>query len=119
MSITEASEITKTWQEGHHQGPRRVSGAPLGCVGCPLGCLVAPLGAPFGLYLAPTEETPNIDLLFPNSSLYRRRRRFKIGAARRSCPTLCWKEEPPPGDPPSPWTPPGCVVSSPPWTMGP
>src|SRR3954464_1870263 len=33
----------------------------------------------------PDEETPNIDLLFPFSSLYRRRRRFKIGAARRSC----------------------------------
>src|SRR4051812_26448585 len=47
-----------------------------------------PLGPPFGLYLAPTEETPNIDLLFANSSLYRRHRRcrFKIGAARRSCP---------------------------------
>src|SRR3954469_8876994 len=41
---------------------------------------------PFGLYLVPAEETPNIDLLFPFSSLYRRRRRFKIGAARRSCP---------------------------------
>src|SRR3954462_9755603 len=24
-----------------------------------------------------------------------------------------------PGDPPSPWMPPGCAVSSPPWTMGP
>src|SRR4051812_38097117 len=41
---------------------------------------------PLGLYLAPAEETPNIDLLFLNSSLYRRRRPFKIGAARRSCP---------------------------------
>ena len=47
---------------------------------------MAPLGAPLGLYLAPAEETPNIDLLFPFSSLYRRRCRFKIGAARRSCP---------------------------------
>ena len=60
--------------------------APLGRATCPPGCLVAPLGAPFGLYLAPAEETPNIDLLFPFSSLYYRRRRFKIGAARRSCP---------------------------------
>src|SRR4051812_27392376 len=46
----------------------------------------APLGAPFGLYLVPAEETPNIDLLFPFYSLYRCRRRFYIGAARRSCP---------------------------------
>src|SRR3954466_2483069 len=52
----------------------------------PHGCPVAPLGAPFGLYLVPAEETPNIDELFPFSSLYRRRLRFKIGAARRSCP---------------------------------
>src|SRR3954462_15582914 len=50
--------------EWTHQGPRRVPGAPLGRATCPPGCLVAPLGAPFGLYLAPSEETPNIDLLF-------------------------------------------------------
>src|SRR3954467_14585409 len=36
-----------------------------------------PLCASFGLYLVPAEETPNIYLLFPFSSLYRRRR-FKI-----------------------------------------
>src|SRR4051812_46098508 len=47
---------------------------------------VAPLDAPLGLYLAPAEETPKIDLLFPISSPYRRHRRFKIRAARRSCP---------------------------------
>ena len=61
--------------------------SPLGRATCPPVCLVAPLGAPFGLYLSPTEETPNIDLLFLKSSLYRPlRRRFKIGVARRSCP---------------------------------
>ena len=43
-----------------------------------------PLGALFGLYLVPVEETPNIDLLFPFSSLYCRRR-MQIGAAGKSC----------------------------------
>ena len=47
----------------------------------PPGCLVAPLGAPLGLYLAPAEETPNVEVFFPISSL-NHRRRFKIGAAR-------------------------------------
>src|SRR4051794_37215104 len=100
-------------------GPTRALGGslapPLGQSGHPPGCPVAPLGAPFGLYLVPAEETPNIDMLFMFSSLYRRLRCIKIGAARRSCR----KEEPPPGDHPLPWTPPGCAVSSPPWTMGP
>src|SRR4051812_11974299 len=69
------------------ESPRKEgSGHTRGRAGHPPDCLVAPLGAPFGLYLDPVDETPNIDLLFANSSLYRRRRRFKIGAARRSCP---------------------------------
>src|SRR3954464_9963441 len=69
---------------GLQKGPWR--GPILGRVGHPPGCPMAPLGAPFGLYLVPAEETPNIDMLFPFSSLYRRRCRFKIGSARRSCP---------------------------------
>src|SRR3954466_10248398 len=73
----EQTEIIDTF--GTYQWP------PLGRAGHPPGCPVAPLGAPFGLYLAPAEETPNIDLLFPFSSLCRHRR-SKIGAARRSCP---------------------------------
>src|ERR1041385_4923636 len=40
---------------------------------------------PLRLYLALGVETPKINLLFANSSLYRRHRRFKIGAAWRSC----------------------------------
>ena len=47
---------------------------------------MGPLGAPLRLYLALGVETPNIDLTFANSPLYRRRRRFKIRAAWRSCP---------------------------------
>src|SRR4051812_2916619 len=55
-------------------GPTRAPGGclvrpPLGRATCPPGCPVAPLGAPFGQYLAHAEETPNIDLLFTNSSL--------------------------------------------------
>src|SRR3954462_1679015 len=69
---------------GLQKGPWR--GPTLGRAGHPPGYPVAPLDAPFGLYLVPAEETPNIDLLFSFSSLYRCRRRFKIGAARRSCP---------------------------------
>ena len=82
-------------RQGLQKGPRR--DPTLGRVGHPPGCPVAPLGAPFVLYLVPAEETPKIDLLFPFSSLYRHRCRFKIGAARRSCP--------------------GCAMSSPlvPW----
>src|SRR3954470_15755236 len=45
-----------------------------------------PPGAPLCLYLALGVETPNINLTCANSPLYRRRRRFKIGAAWRSCP---------------------------------
>src|SRR3954463_7221347 len=81
----------------HPRARRAPSGPP---------CPPPPLGVPFGLYLVPTEETPNIDLLFPFSSLYRHRHRFKIGAARRSCPDTLPKEEPPLGDHPSPWMPP-------------
>src|SRR3954464_11626927 len=69
---------------GLQKGPWH--GPTLGRAGHPPGCPVAPLGAPFGLYLVPAEETPNIDLLFPFSSLYRCRCHFKIGAARRSRP---------------------------------
>src|SRR3954469_4471216 len=71
--------------QGLQKGPWR--DPTLGRAGHPPGCPVAPLSAPFSLYLVPAEETPNIDLLFPFSSLYRHRRRFKIGAARRSCPS--------------------------------
>src|SRR3954469_2376874 len=70
--------------QGLQKGPWR--GPTLGRARGPPGCPVDPLGAPLRLYLPPDEETPNIDLLFPFSSLYCRHRRFKIGAARRSCP---------------------------------
>src|ERR1043165_8180336 len=67
-------------QEGRWRGPT------LGCARDPHDCPVGPLGAPLRLYLALRVETPNIDLFLVNSPLYRRRRRFKIGAAWRSYP---------------------------------
>ena len=68
---------------GSQKGPWR--GPTLGRAGHPPGCPVGPLGAPLHLYLSLQVETPNIDLFSANSPLYRRRRRFKIGAAWRSC----------------------------------
>src|SRR3954470_22138362 len=56
-------------------GAGRPRGAP--------GSLVEPLTAPLRLYITPAEEIPNIEVFFPISSLYRRRRRCKIGATRR------------------------------------
>src|SRR3954471_17936046 len=41
----------------------------------------------------------------------------RSGLPGDAAPTPCRKEESPPEAPPSPWTPPGCAVSSPPWTM--
>ena len=70
--------------QGLQKGPWR--GPTLGRARKPPGRPVAPLGALLRLYLPPDEETPNIDLLFSFSSLYRRHRHFKIGAAWRSCP---------------------------------
>src|ERR1043165_6032916 len=58
-----------------HPGPRRApSWLPRGSPRRPLR-LYLPLGV----------ETPKADLIFANSSLFRRRHRFNIGAAWRSC----------------------------------
>ena len=69
--------------QGLQKGPWR--SPTLGRARGPPGCPVDPLSAPLRLYLHPDKETPNIDFLFLFSSLYRRHRRFKIGAAWRSC----------------------------------
>ena len=42
-------------------------GKGLGRAGGPPGSLVAPLAPSFGLYLAPAEEIPNIEVLFPKA----------------------------------------------------
>src|SRR3954467_6857681 len=80
-------------QEGRWRGP------PLGRARDPPDCLVGPLDAPLRLYLPLGVETPNIDLFFANSPLYRRRRRFKIGAAWRSCPGTLPERRTPSGRP--------------------
>ena len=59
----------------HPRSRQGASWLPCGSPRCPLR-----------LYLALGVETPNIDLFSANLPLYRRRRRFKIGAAWRSCP---------------------------------
>ena len=56
-------------------------------------------GASLRLYLALGVETPNIDLFSANSPLYHRRRRFKIGAAWRSCSGTLPEGETPSGRP--------------------
>ena len=66
-------------QEGWWRGPT------LGRAGHPPGCPVGPLDAPLRLYLPLGVETPKQEPFFVKPSLFRRRRRFKIGAAWRSC----------------------------------
>ena len=41
------------------------------------------------------------------------------GSPGEAVPAPCRREDWPPEASPSPWSPPGCAVSSPPWTMGP
>src|ERR1041384_306365 len=55
-------------QEGPWRGPT------LGRARRPPGFLVGPLDAPLRLYLPLGVETPNTDLIFANSSLFRLRR---------------------------------------------
>src|ERR1041384_6117457 len=76
-------------QEGPWHGPT------LGRARRPPGVLVGPLAAPLCLYLPLGVETPNADLIFATSSLFRRRRRFKIGAAWRSCSGTLPEEDTP------------------------
>src|ERR1043165_6578139 len=87
ISVQEASGRTKRGKRGHHQGARRVPGAAptLGRAGCPPGCPVGPLDAPLRLYLPLGVETLKHEPFFAKPSLFRRRRRFKIGASWRSC----------------------------------
>src|SRR3954469_12211319 len=66
-------------QEGAWRGPA------LGHARGPPGFPVGPLGSPLRLYLRPGVETPNTEPFFAKPSLFRRRRRFKIGDAWRSC----------------------------------
>src|SRR4051812_10457408 len=103
--------------QGLQKGPWR--DPTLGHAGHPPSCPVAPLGAPFGLYLVPAEETPNIDCYSRSPLCTAAAAVSRSGLPGEAAPAPYRKEEPPPGDHPSPWTSPRCAVSSPPWTMGP
>ena len=83
---------------GDQEGPWR--DPTLGRSRRPPGFLVGPLDSPLRLYLSLGVETPNTDLICANSSPFRRRRRFKIGAAWRSCSDTLPEGETPPGDHP-------------------
>src|SRR4051812_15188990 len=80
-------------QEGPWRGPT------LGRARRPPGFLVGPLDAPLRLYLPLGEETPKTDPFFARTSLFRRRRRFKIRAAWRSCSGTLPEGETPSGKP--------------------
>src|ERR1041385_8062071 len=82
---------------GSQEGPWR--GPTLGRARMPPGCLVGPLDTPIRLYLPLGVETPNTDSSFAISPLFRRRRRFKIGAACRSCSGTLPEEATPSGRP--------------------
>ena len=101
ISMTEPSGKVKREQEGHHQGPRRVPGAPpLGRARGPPDCPGWPPDSSLRLYLPLGSETPGQKPFFAKPSLFRCRCRFKIGAAWRSCSGTLPKEKPPPGDHP-------------------
>src|SRR3954465_12768196 len=82
----EPSGITKVWKGGHHQATRRVPGAapPWAAPGGLLAALWV-LSPPFRLYFPPVWKPLEAEPFFAKPSLFRRRRRFNIGAAWRSC----------------------------------
>src|SRR3954470_22106828 len=80
-------------QEGAWRGPT------LGRARGPPGCPVGPLGPPFRLYLPPGTENPNREPFFAKPSMFRRHRRFKIGAAWRSCSGTLSEGDTPSGRP--------------------
>src|ERR1043165_9155361 len=82
---------------GSQKGPWR--GPTLGRAGHPPGFPMGPLDAPLRLYLPLGVETPKEEPFFANPSLFCRRRRFKIGAAWRSCSGTLPEGETPSGRP--------------------
>ena len=82
---------------GDQEGPWR--GPTLGRARDPPDCLVGPLDAPLRLYLPLGVETPKTDSSFAISPLFRRHRRFKIGAPWRSCSGTLPGEATPSGRP--------------------
>src|SRR3954462_4270491 len=100
ISVTEPSGVIKKNKGGHNrdqEGPWR--GPTLGRARRPPGFLLGPLDTPLRLYLPLGVETPNTDLFFARTSLFRRRCCFKIGAAWRSYSGTLPEGETPSGRP--------------------
>src|SRR3954468_14738548 len=80
-------------QEGAWRGPT------LGHARGPPGCPVGPPDSPLRLYLPLVRKPSEQEPFFAKPSLFRRRRRFKIGAAWRSCSGTLPEGETPSGRP--------------------
>src|SRR3954470_23649880 len=94
-------------QEGAWRGPT------LGRARGPPGCPVGPLSPPFA-YIYPSSGNPWKQNPFSRNPLCSTDAAVsRSGLPGEAAPAPCRKDTPPPGDPPSPWTPPGCAVSSP------
>ena len=119
ISVTEPSGKVKREQEGHHQGPRRVPGAPpLGRARRPPGWPGCPPDSSLRLYLPLGSETPGRKPFFAKPSLFRHRR-FKIGAAWRSYSGTLPEGETHSERPSITMDASRMCRGSPPWTMGP
>ena len=106
ISVTEPSGKVKREQEGHHQGPRRVPGAPpLGRARGPPGCPGCPPTPPFA-YIYPSDQKPLDGNPFSRNPLC-----FAAAAVSRSglpgeaAPAPCRDGEVPPDSSPSPLLP--------------
>ena len=66
----------------------------------PPGCPGWPPEAPLRLYDPLGVETPEEEVDFAETLLFRRRRRFQIGVAEEAAPAPCRREITPPGDHP-------------------
>src|ERR1043165_3976069 len=120
IGMTEPSGVIKEGRGATTRQPGGLVARPHpGLRGHPLGCPVGPLDAPF-TYIYPSGWKPLIRIPFSRTPLCSDAAAIlRSGLPGEAAPAPYRKEEPPPGDPPSPWTPPGCAVSSLPCTMGP
>ena len=107
--------------EGSQGAPRRPPGAAplLAAPGGRLGTLahlwLPPLAYITSSFQKPSRGTPHRDFHLCSTAVALPR----SGASEDLFPAPCRREGSPPGASPPPWALPGCVVSSPPWTMGP
>ena len=106
---------------GPHLAPRRPGGAapplaaPPGRLGTPGGPWLPPLAYITSSSQKPSRRTPHHEIPLCSTAAALPR----SGAPEDLFPAPCRREGSPPGASPPPFALPGCVVSSPPWTMGP